>query len=262
MRIIDTHAHIFPPKIEQTATNAIRDFYDRPRMYHAGSVEELLKSGKSAGVEKFVVFSTATTKQQVENIHDFIIEMCAKHPELIGAGTMHVEYEDVEREIDRIYSSGIRGVKLHPDFQKFDFDDPRLFPFFALLEKKDMFVITHSGDNRYNYSHPEKVARIAHMYPKLRIIAAHFGGWMMWETARKILVLPNVYVDTSSTIGFGGAAPVLEGLKTFDRSHIFFGCDFPMWDHGAEVRKLMELGIEDSVLEDIFYNNFAAFYGL
>lgn len=263
MRVIDTHAHVFPPKIENKATKAIGDFYDRPFMFHKGSTEELLVSGRKAGVEKYLVFSTATTPHQVEAINDYIIDECARHKEFMGAGTMHVEYADFEKEIERIHEAGIKGIKFHPDFQKFNFDDERLLPVFALLEKKDMFVITHSGDYRYTFSHPERVARIADMFPRLRVIAAHFGGWMMWKTARRVLAhKPNVYFDTSSTIGFGGVQPVYEGLKAFDNSHIFFGCDFPMWDHLEEIEKLQSLGLDDQLLENIFYNNFAAFYGL
>lgn len=262
MRIIDTHAHIFPSKIEKRATAAIGEFYDLTHMSHAGTPEDLLASGRKVGVEKYLIFSTATTKSQVESINDFIISMSIKYQEFIGIGTMHVEFDSFESEIDRICNKGIKGIKIHPDFQRFDFDDDRLLPVFALLEKKNMFVITHSGDYRYQYSHPEKVARIAHLFPKLRIIAAHFGGWMMWETARKILVLPNVYIDTSSTIGFGGVKPALEGLKAFDPKHIFFGCDFPMWDHETEIQRLLSLGISQTMLEDIFYNNFSEFYGL
>lgn len=262
MRIIDTHAHIFPPKIEQKATAAIGDFYDMPHMSHAGSTEELLASGRKAGVEKYLIFATATTKSQVESINNFIISMNRAYKEFIGIGTIHVEYDLFEDEINRIEREGIKGIKFHPDFQRFDFDDERLLPVFELLEKKNMFVITHSGDYRYQYSHPEKVARIARLFPNLRIIAAHFGGWMMWEIARKMLVLPNIYVDTSSTIGFGGVQPALEGLKTFDPKHIFFGCDFPMWDHETEIKRLLDLGLSQTFLEDILYNNFAEFYGL
>jgi predicted TIM-barrel fold metal-dependent hydrolase len=231
-------------------------------MHHNGRTAELLESGRKAGVVKYVIFSTATTPHQVEAINDYIISECALHPEFIGTGTMHTEYADFEKEIDRIYRAGVRGIKVHPDFQQFNFDDERLMPVYALLEKNNMFVITHSGDYRYDFSHPARVARVAELFPRLRIVAAHFGGWMTWELGRRYLVKPNVYVDTSSTIGFGGVQPVYEGLKAFDPTHIFFGCDFPMWDHQEEVGRLLSLGLNDKLLEDIFYNNFAAFYGL
>ena len=119
MRIIDEHAHIYPPKIEHKATQAIGDFYDRPQMLHNGSPEELLESGRNAGVTDFLVFSTATTPHQVESINGFIIRQCREHPEFVGAGTLHIDFTDYEKEIDRMYAAGLKGVTFHPDFQKF-----------------------------------------------------------------------------------------------------------------------------------------------
>ena len=262
MRKIDAHAHIFPPKIEKVATEAIREFYNVPCMGHEGSVEDLLRSGARAGVTNYLVFSTATTPKQVERINDYIISQCAEHSEFFGAGTMHREYGQIEAELARIQHSGIKGIKLHPDFQKFNFDDDLLLPMFDYMQATDMFVITHAGDYRYTFSHPERIERIAKMFPKLRIIAAHFGGWSQWEMAREILVLPNIYVDTSSTYVFGGIEQVTAGLKAFPREHIFYGCDFPMWDHKDEADMLASLGLSDDFLEDIYYNNFAKFIGL
>ncbi|MDR1589018.1 MAG: amidohydrolase family protein [Oscillospiraceae bacterium] len=262
MRIIDTHAHIFPPKVERVATEAIRTFYDIDEMRHAGSIEDLLASGERAGVTDYLVFSTATTPVQVPKINDFIISTCAGNGRFLGAGTLHRDFGDFEAEIDKLQRSGVQGVKFHPDFQKFNIDDELLMPMFAELQRRGMFVITHSGDYRYTYSHPERVARVAKLFPRLRVIAAHFGGWSQWEIARRELVLPNVYVDTSSTFGFGGIEPVLAGLKAFDDGHIFFGCDFPMWDHGEELDMLRSLRLPDSLLEGILYNNFAGFYAL
>lgn len=263
MRIIDVHAHIYPPKIEAKAVNAIREFYDRPYMAHKGSPEALLESGKSAGITDYMVFSTATVPHQVESINNFIIDAVSKHSEFIGAGTIHVDYENNVGELERIYNAGLRGIKFHPDFQKFDIDDRRLYPSFEYLQDKGMFFITHSGDPRYPFSRPEKVAHVAKEFPKLRIIAAHFGGWMMWDIARNYLAdLPNVYYDTSSTYGFGGIEPVKEGFRAFDNSHLFFGCDYPMWDYRQELDMLETIGLTQRELEDVLFNNFARFYGL
>ncbi|MDR3277872.1 MAG: amidohydrolase [Oscillospiraceae bacterium] len=261
MKIIDAHAHIFPKKIETVATDAIGVFYETP-MAHMGSIEELLAAGTRAGVTDYLVFSTATTPQQVTKINDFILETCAERPEFMGAGTMHREFEGAEDEIDRIFEAGLRGVKFHPDFQKFNIDDEKLFPVFARLEQKGMFFITHSGDYRYTYSHPARVANIAKKYPRLRVVAAHFGGWSQWDVARRDLApLPNVYVDTSSTFGFTDLDNVRASLAAFNKKHIFFGCDFPMWDHAGELETLRALGLDDGVLEDILYRNFERFYG-
>ncbi len=259
MKIIDTHAHIFPQKIADKAVNSISEFYETP-MKHHGYAESLIKSGDKIGVEKYLVFSTATKKEQVESINDFIISQLDEYPQFIGLGTMFLGYEDFEKEILKLKGKGIKGIKLHPDFQKFNFDDDELFPIYNLLSELNMFVLTHAGDYRYGYSHPERIAKVAKKIPKLNIIAAHFGGWSQWDIAFEKLVLPNVYFDTSSTMGFAGLETAKKAFNIYDNTHIFFASDFPMWDHEKELENLQRLNISEDVLENVLGKNFEDFY--
>jgi len=258
--IIDCHTHIFPDKIENIAVHAIGDFYDQPMVHH-GRTDELIESASAAGVDKCLVFSTATTTHQVPRINDYIIDECRTHDMFLGAGTMHPDYEAFDEELEKLISGGVYGIKLHPDFQKVQIDDERLMRVYASMERLGMFLITHSGDPRYDFSTPSRVAHVAKTYPDMKIIAAHLGGWMSWEDARRDLVLPNVYVDTSSVFGFGGTEPFFRALETFDHSHILFGTDFPMWDHVSEIKRLREFNLDAALMEDIFSNNFIRFYG-
>ncbi len=260
MKIIDAHAHIFPEKIAEKAVASIGSFYNMDGMSHCGTTDALLESGSKIGTEKYLVFSTATTAAQVESINRFIHSECEKHSEFIGLGTMHPDYKDFEKEIDFLKSAGMKGIKLHPDFQKFAVDDEKLWGLYDYLSENNMFVLTHSGDSRYNFSNPFRVARMAKMFPKLIFIAAHFGGWSEWEAAKEELNLPNVYFDTSSTLGFGAAKTALKTLDKFDKTHFFFGTDFPMWDHEKELKRFLALGLSDKLNEDILYNNFSNFY--
>ena len=157
---------------------------------------------------------------------------------------------------------GVKGIKLHPDFQKFNIDDERMYPIYELMEKKDMFIVTHSGDYRHGFSHPLRVANVANKFKKLRIVAAHCGGWSQWDIARDCLTLPNIYVDTSSTFGFAKNEVIEKTIEAFGREKIFFGTDFPMWEHESELKKLYEFNLTDDMMERILYKNFADFYGL
>ena len=262
MKVIDAHAHIFPSKIADKAVASIGQFYDDHPMCHSGSAEELIASGNKAGVVKYLVFSTATTPQQVVSINNFLIETGNTYEEFLTLGTLHNEFSEFEAEIDRLQKAGIKGIKLHPDFQKFNFDDPGMLPVYKELSDREMFVLTHSGDYRYRYSHPARIRNIADKFPKLNIIAAHFGGWSQWKEARECLNLPNVYIDTSSSIPFSGNEVAKLAFETFDNTHIFFGTDFPMWDHQKELETILELGLSDTQLENVLYNNFAQFYGI
>ena len=262
MKIIDVHTHIFPEKIASKAVSSIGAFYEVESMSGEGTTEALLESGKNIGVLKYLVFSTATKPEQVESINRFIISECEKHSEMMGLGTMFAGFENYEAELEFLKANGIRGIKLHPDFQKFRIDDENLNDIYDFMEKNEMFLLTHSGDYRYSFSNPEKIAKVAKMFPKMNIIASHFGGWSEWDKAIECLDLPNVYFDTSSTLGFGGEEYAKKMIMEYDTSHFFFGTDFPMWDHKKELDRFMALNLPDKTVEDILYNNFAEFYGL
>ena len=269
MKIIDSHVHLFPEKIAAAAVKATGEFYAGARADYVsvpdhieplpGTAEDLLERNARAGVARSVVFSTATRPHQVESVNTFIAALCAEHPEFIGVGTMHVDYPDFDRELLRIRELGLRGVKLHPDIQRFDLDDERLLPMYDRMRAEGLFLIAHTGDYRYGYSSPRRMARLAKLFPEMRFIGAHFGGWSQWEEARETLCLPNVYVDTSSTIGYGGAAAARLAFAAFDPAHIFFGSDYPMCDPGEELERLRSLGLPEDILENVLGKNLERF---
>lgn len=47
---------------------------------------------------------------------------------------MHQDFEDMEGEIDRAIQLGLKGVKIHPDTQKVNMDDPRLMRLYEIIE--------------------------------------------------------------------------------------------------------------------------------
>ena len=67
-------------------------------------------------------------------INDFIAEQCRTHDNFVGFATMHQDFEEVEREIDRAIELGLKGVKIHPDTQKVNMDDPRLMRLYEIIE--------------------------------------------------------------------------------------------------------------------------------
>lgn len=269
MKITDSHTHIFPPKIASAAVNATGNFYkscdtEATPFYdkmanRPGTPEDLVQALKEGGVDRAVVFSCATTTHQVESINSFIHEECLAHPEFIGVGTMYIDYPDFEAECDRLLSMGIHGIKLHPDIQRFAIDDPKLMSLYEIMASKNMFLIAHTGDPRFDYSGPHRVRHLALEFPGLDIVGAHFAGFSEWELARELLRLNNIYMDTSSTIPFAGYEPAVKGFETFDNSRIFFGSDYPMWDPGTEKQTILRLGLSDRVLEMVFSGNLDAF---
>ena len=199
-RIIDSHCHIYPDKIAQKASDATGHFYDLPASLD-GKISTLLEHGERAGIEHFVVQSVATTPHQVSSINRFIAEAVAQSGgRFTGLGTLHPDSEDMAADVDEIIALGLKGVKLHPDIQKVQLDDPRMHKMYELCEGR-LPMLIHTGDSRYDNSNPNRMIPILEKYPNLTVIGAHFGGWSVWEEAtEKLCGYKNFLVDCSSSL--------------------------------------------------------------
>ncbi len=259
--IIDSHGHIFPEKIAENATVNIGNFYDIP-MSGCGMSAELIESGKKIGVKKYLVCSTATTPHQIDAINRFIAKECAAHEEFYGLGTTHADSYDVEGDIQQIIDLGLHGVKLHPDFQLFNADSKEAFAIYEAMEGRLPLMI-HCGDNRYDYSDPKRIANIHRNFPKLKIQAAHLGGYQRWDDAVDYLKgLENVAFDFSSSLAFLTPERAAEIIRTYGVENCFFGSDFPMWSHEDELERTFAMGFKEEELRKLLGQNFKDFYGI
>lgn len=253
--IIDAHTHIFPEKIAENATVNIGKFYDL-HMESCGCSAKLIESGSKIGVSKYLVCSTATKPAQVQPINSFIASECEDHSEFIGFGTAHPESEDIEADINQIKMLGLRGVKLHPDFQLFDMDSRQAYKIYEQIEGI-MPVLIHCGDSRYEYSAPKKIANIHRDFPDLMIFSAHLGGYERWDEAEEYLAgLENVKFDTCSSFAFMSRERARELICKYGVENCFFGTDFPMWSHQSELETLLSLGFTEEENRRILAENF------
>lgn len=259
--IFDAHSHIFPEKIAKKAAEAIGDFYEMGMRY-SGESSNLLISGDKIGIKKYLVCSTATVPEQTSRINDFIVEECKLHNEFIGFGTLHPDTQDMDIEIEKMLANGLKGVKIHPDFQKFNIDDDEAFIIYEKIAGK-LPILIHMGDNRYDYSKPHRLVNVMKAIPNLEVFAAHFGGYQSWDEAINCLLdLPNIYFDTSSTLGFVSLDYAKEIVSHFDTDKLLFGSDFPMWDHTEELERFFALGLSDVDNTKILGGNFKRIFNI
>ena len=256
MEIIDAHAHIYPEKIAKKATETIGVFYDIAMEMPAGTSDRLIAEGGRAGISRYVVHSVATTAHQVRSINEFIKRETEAHPEFIGFITLHQDLscEEVFSEVEWALENGFKGIKLHPDFQKFNIDDECAEKFYRAASGR-LPILFHTGDDRYDYSKPERLVRMAKKYPSLDFIAAHFGGYRCWEDYSLYKGLPNVYFDTCSSLTFISAEKAREIIYTLGAERFFFGTDFPMWDAVGEIERFNKIPLTEREREMIFSEN-------
>ena len=256
MEIIDAHAHIYPEKIAQKATDSIGGFYDIKMEMPAGTADRLIEDGSRAGIKRYVVHSVATTAHQVRSINEFIKREMDAHPEFIGFMTLHQDLteEEVNHEVAWAIENGFKGIKLHPDFQKFNIDDQNVEKFYMAASGK-LPILLHMGDNRFDYSKPYRLVNMAKKYKDVNFIAAHFGGYRCWEEVDVYKGLNNIYFDTCSSLPFITSEKAKELIDTFGADRFFFATDFPMWDAVGELERFNKIPLSDKEREMIFSKN-------
>ena len=263
LMIIDAHAHIFPDKIAEKASAGISGFYDGMAIDSGGTLGELLRKGAEAGVDRFLVQSVATVPHQVTSINDYIAECVRREPrgKLIGFGAMHPDFEDISGEIERMISLGLRGIKLHSDFQGFNIDDEKAFPIYEAAEGR-LPILFHVGDKRSDRSSPERLLKIVKRFPKLTVIAAHLAGWSMWDKGAELFgdyirddPQCRVYTDCSSSLYAMSPEHAAELIRKFGADRVLWGTDYPMWNAKEELERFAALPLTERERELILSEN-------
>jgi uncharacterized protein len=249
------HAHVFPDKIAEKAAQGISEFYGIPRRY-GGTLDELKNSAKEGGVDRLIICSVATTPHQVIAANDYAFSCTGEG--VWAFGTLHPDYPEPQSEIARIKAMGLLGVKLHPDFQQFDLDDPKMDRIYSELSGYPLLL--HIGDERYDYSAPERLARVMDRFPGLVVIAAHLGGYSKWEN--NCLLGRELYIDTSSALWAMTPGQAGEIIQLHGVDKVLFGTDYPLASHIDELAMLKKLGLNPEEEQAILYGNAARLFNI
>lgn len=255
-KVIDSHCHVYPEKIAAAAVGATDKFYDTVSAFD-GSTSALLSQCSKEGVDHAVIQSVATTPKQVSSINRFIAKTVEENEgKFTGLGTLHPDSLDIAADVREIISLGLHGVKLHPDIQRFKIDDYRCLKIYELCEKEGLPILMHTGDNRYDYSNPNRLLPILDIYTDLVVIGAHLGGWSIWEEAGEVYPEhKNFYVDTSSTLTFCGVETMKKVIEEYGADKVMFATDYPMGEQKKEIEALLSMNFSEEDYKKIFSEN-------
>lgn len=262
--IIDIHTHTFP---DELAARAIEVLYNNCGVSPVldGTNAGLVTSMKSAGVDKSAIMPIATKPSQVRSINSWAAMVNSQYKDLICFGTLHPKQDDWFREIAQLRADGIKGIKLHPDYQEFFVDEPELFPMYQALADAGLILLFHAGIDiglpPPVHCTPERLARVLDAVPDLTIIAAHMGGYQCWDEAERYLVGRDLYLDTSYTIADLGPKRMTAMIKAHGPSRILFGTDSPWTDQAAEIAAIRALNLTEDQIADVLGDNAAHLLG-
>ena len=254
--IIDFHTHCFADSIVEKAMYTLTKDNDL-QIYADGSLSGLKNSMKKANVDISVVQPIATKATQTQLINDWIISI--KSSEIIPFGTIHPEYEFWEKEINRLFKNGIKGIKFHPDYQNFWVDDKKMYPTYEKIADLGLITMFHCGrDISYPYQTrctPNRLINVINDIPNLIVVGAHMGGHKMFEDVEKYLCGKNLYLDTSFAQYILGNTAMANLIKKHGVEKVLFASDSPWADVEKDINDIEKLDLTADAKDMIFSKN-------
>lgn len=246
--VIDFHTHAFPDAI---ATRAIETLTKQSRGQcfpcSDGTADGLVKNMDRFGVDLSVVLPVVTKPAQTLTVNTFAKQITGER--LISFGGIHPDTDDYKRDIDLVCSLGLPGIKLHPEYQQFDIDEPRMFPLYDYALSKGLMLIFHAGhDPAFDPPWHSSPKRFADVYKTLgggTIICAHLGGINQWDEVEQHLVGTEVYLDTSMGLDYYSHEQFLRIVKAHGADKILFGSDSPWSEAGKEIATINSLPLTE-----------------
>lgn len=261
MRIIDVHTHIWPEKIAQKAQAHLEEVF-RVKLITLPTPANLLRYMDKNGIDLSVVNSVASRPDQVVSINNWLFGLKEKRFRIFAA--FHPDHSEWKEELKRIRDNA-SGIKLQPEFQNFYVDDEKLFPMYEKIAEAGLPVLFHCGyelsGTMLLRSGPDRMLRVHDRFPGLKIIAAHWGGFRVWDDVEKLLIGKDIWLDTSFTFGHLDKVRFLKMLGRHPKDKVLFGTDFPLIDQKQDIDHLNSLPIDEKLKPEIFAGNASRLIG-
>ena len=268
MKYIDFHTHIFPDKIAAKTVETLAAKANlRPRS--DGTLNGLQKQIKEHGVIA-VALPVLTKPQSFDSVLNFAerinAEYFAKEHDVYSFAGMHPDCEDVEEKMSLIKQKGFKGIKIHPDYQQTFIDDERYVRILRAAAKEDLIVVTHSGvDVGYPdpvHCTPPRVLRaLEQVGTDVKLVLAHYGACEMYDEVYALLAGKNVYFDTAYVLTEIDKRTFLKILEKHGDDKVLFGTDSPWRGEEETINALQALGLTDTQMQNIAWNNAARLLG-
>ncbi len=268
--IIDFHTHIFPDAIAERTIEHLVNIGKIPA-FTDGTLSGIRRSMAEAGIDLSVVLPVATKPSQFDTINKFAAQINGTDG-IISFGGIHPDNNDVEDKLDRIKSLGLKGIKLHPDYQQCYIDDERYIRIIAHCVKIGLIVLIHSGvDAGYPdpvHCTPEGAVKMLTKVEQLcpdcepKIVLAHMGANRMSDRVTEHLAGKNVYFDLAYVFCHESPDTMVNVIRAHGADRVLFATDSPWNSQKADVDMFHALALTDEEKEKILHLNAKKLLGI
>lgn len=278
--IIDFHTHTYPEKI---AARTVELLAGRSGTvpHSDGTLEGLEENMQQRHVDMSVVLPVATSPKQYKRINEVaqVENEMFKDTHVWSFGGIHPENDNYKEILRDISDKGLKGIKLHPDYQGTFFNDIRYKRIISYASELGLIVVTHAGQDiglpDIVHCTPAMAEEVLDDVKPDKLVLAHMGGWQMWQDVLDRLCGRNVYLDTAFSYG---QIQYKEGVdhrwKLMDSDmfraiinkhgadKILFGTDSPWSDQSESIADIDGLGLAEDEKRKIMGENAAGLLNL
>ncbi len=259
--VIDFHTHIFPDKIAHNALTKLSGLA-KIKPFTLATRDSLIDSMKRAGIDISVVLNIATSPKQFDNVNAFAKEQ--NELPLISLGSIHPKNDNIKERICTIANMGLKGIKMHFEYQDTHILDDSSLEIFEECKNQGLFVVIHSGkDVAFGdacHAKPQDIATLLDTVKGVKIVAAHMGGFSVWDDVEKYLIGKDIYIDTSFTKGYLPREQMFRMVNNHNPKKVLFGSDSPWASQEEYVPYIDSFNFKN--IDDIMSNNAKELLGM
>lgn len=256
--VIDFHTHTFPERIAKASIESLSEC-SGITPYTDGTVTGLERSMDAGGVNISVILPVVTKPAQFETVNRVAAKLCEEKENLISFGGIHPDCSDVKRKMREIKSLGLKGIKIHPAYQKVYMDDIRYLRILEAAAEQELIVLVHAGVDiglpEPVYAAAERIAAAIRETAAKKLVLAHLGGWKEWDMVEELLAGGNVYMDTAFLEDYISDAQLVRIIRKHGAEKILFGTDCPWSGQKESMERIRGLNLTEQETEMILGGN-------
>jgi hypothetical protein len=235
MTVIDFHTHIGVERWNPWVLDYLNEV--NPNILEAGRVMkspgETAAFLRSEGLDYAIVLAEYSPLCTGVVSNEYVHKFCKGQESLIPFASLHPgTMKSLPKKLDVcVKEMGFRGLKLYPTYQQFYPSHQKMYPLYEKAQELGIPVMFHTGSSVYRnarlkYGDPLLLDDIAVDFPDLKIVMAHSGRGIWYDSAFMMARLhPNVYMEISGL-------PPKNLLKYFPelekvQDKVIFGSDWP-----------------------------------
>jgi len=267
--VIDFHAHAFPDALAErsVAFLAAKAGIDH---YSDGTCKGLTESAKGVA-DVALVLPVVTKPSQFHSVNLFAKRIESGEFDMAGVslrsfGGIHPDSEDVKGELRTIKELGLKGVKIHPDYQAAFIDDQKNLSIIEGAMELGLYVSVHAGlDLGFpdcTHCTPKRARNMLRLTGATNVILAHMGGFDMWEEVADELVGEPVYFDTGVVARYMDPSLAEKIITAHGADKVLYATDSPWESHKVSYDFVDKLRLSSQEKAKIFGENAAKLLGI